>query len=49
MKNKQLIEIYPEIDREFFDEASYYLLRLADLWGEDLFDFSDDESYLWTV
>lgn len=46
MKNNQLAENYPEIDREFFEEASYYLIRLGNLWGEDFLNFLDDEKYL---
>jgi hypothetical protein len=46
MKNQQFLEIYPEIDLEFFEEASYYFLRLANLWEEDFLDGFDSEVYL---
>jgi hypothetical protein len=43
MKTNQLTTIYPEIDCELFEEASYYLIRLENLWGEDFLDGSDGD------
>lgn len=43
MRNTQLKEFYPFLSSQEQDNDNYYLMRLTQLWGEDCFDFDEEQ------